>query len=180
MKIIATQTRIFKERENLENFIFEHVPVLKNKTILVSSARGKLLVLPKNSFATAERLRKAVLEPRWKIVGQILYPRGKKRYFRYSSLDLNTLGASEISKDKDRANFFMKRRGYPTRHGKTFFSSAWAEAIGSPRDIDAAYRYTQMIGFPIIVNQIAVAMARGSASICLITRICLLEAMLLM
>ncbi len=94
-----------------------------------------------------------VLEPKWKIVGQIVFKSGRKRYFRYSSLDLNPLGASDIAKDKDYANFFMKRMGYPTIVGKTFFSDQWGKAIGSRgRNIDAAYRYARRLGFPVIVK----------------------------
>ncbi|MDR3571810.1 MAG: cyanophycin synthetase [Candidatus Pacebacteria bacterium] len=95
---------------------------------------------------------RVLIEPTWNTVGQIVYQSGRKRYFRYSSLDLNTLGASEIAKDKDYANFFMKRMGYRTIVGKAFYSSRWAKAIGSHRDIDAAYRYAQTIGFPVIVK----------------------------
>ncbi len=93
-----------------------------------------------------------VIEPIWKIVGQIIFKNGRKRYFRYSSLDLNSLGASEIAKDKDYANFFMARMGYPTIPGKTFFSPDWAKSIGSPRTIDAAYRYAQTLQFPVFVK----------------------------
>ena len=95
-----------------------------------------------------------VMEPHWNIVGQIIFKNGRKRYFRYSSLDLNSLGASEIAKDKDYANFFMKRMSYPTVPGsKTFFSNSWAKAIGSPRrNIDAAYKYAKKLGFPVIVK----------------------------
>jgi len=75
---------------------------------------------------------KVVMEPEWNIVGQIIFKSGRKRYFRYSSLDINRLGSSEIAKDKDYANFFMKRMGYPTIPGsKTFFSDRWANAIGA-------------------------------------------------
>ena len=97
---------------------------------------------------------KVILEPEWNIVGQIIYKSGRKRYFRYSSLDLNALGSSEISKDKDYANFFMKRMGYPIiPNSKTFFSDSWAKAIGEQhRRIDDAYRYAQKIGFPVIVK----------------------------
>ena len=64
----------------------------------------------------APRIGAAVmLEPKWNIVGQINFKNGKKSYFRYSSLDLNPLGASEISKDKDFAYFFMGKMGYPNR-----------------------------------------------------------------
>jgi len=104
---------------------------------------------------------KVVMEPEWKISGQIIYKGGQKRYFRYSSLDLNTLGASEISKDKDYANFFMRKMGYATIRGKTFFSPRWAKAIGSDRDIDAAYRYARDQGFPIIVKPNSGSQGKG-------------------
>ena len=106
---------------------------------------------------------KVVIEREWNIAGQIVYRSGRKRYFRYSSLDLNTLGASEISRDKDYANFFMKRMGYPTVPGKTFFAPKWAEAIGSPRGIDAAYAYAQSIGFPVIVKPNSGSQGKGVA-----------------
>lgn len=95
-----------------------------------------------------------LIEPTWKIVGQITYQSGKRRYFRYSSLDLNPLGASEIAKDKDYATFFMARMGYPTVPGsKTFYSNEWARAIGARgRGIDDAYRYAQKLGFPVVVK----------------------------
>jgi D-alanine-D-alanine ligase-like ATP-grasp enzyme len=96
---------------------------------------------------------KVTLEPKWKIVGQVIFRNGKKRYFRYSSLDLNPLGASEIAKDKDYANFFMRKLGYPTIAGQTFFSDSWAKAIGMPhRGKAAAYRYALRLGFPVIVK----------------------------
>lgn len=93
-----------------------------------------------------------VMEPVWKIVGQIIFKNGRKRYFRYSSLDLNPMGASEVAKDKDYANFFMGRMGYPTIPGKTFFSKEWARAIGSRQGIDAAYHYAVTLGFPVVVK----------------------------
>ncbi len=93
-----------------------------------------------------------VLEPEWNIVGQIIFKNGRKRYFRYSSLDLNPLGASDIAKDKDYANFFMRRMGYPVVPGKAFFSGDWCKAIGSRRDIHAAYHYAKTLGFPVVVK----------------------------
>ncbi|MDO8619746.1 MAG: cyanophycin synthetase [bacterium] len=95
---------------------------------------------------------RVVLEPKWKIVGQVIFKNGKKRYFRYSSLDLNPLGASEIAKDKDYANFFMKKMGYPTVRGEAFYSDEWADAIGSARKIDHAFRFARKLGFPVIVK----------------------------
>ncbi|MFM2374873.1 MAG: hypothetical protein RLZZ234_868 [Candidatus Parcubacteria bacterium] len=95
---------------------------------------------------------KVVMEPEWGIVGQITYASGARRYFRNTSIDLNTLGASEIAKDKDYANFFMKRMGYRTIPGKTFFEKRWAEKIGSDRTMEAACAYARKVGYPQIVK----------------------------
>src|SRR3989344_4793730 len=76
---------------------------------------------------------RVVLEPEWKIAGQIVFKSGKKSYFRYNTLDLNPVGASDIAKDKDYATFFMHKMGYPTIEGKTFFRKDFAEALGSRR-----------------------------------------------
>lgn len=104
-----------------------------------------------------------VMEPDWEIVGQIIFKNGRKRYFSYSSLDLNPLGASEVAKDKGYANFFMKHMGYPTVPGKTFFSDQWAKAIGSPRNIDAAYQYARAIEFPVFVKPNSGSQGIGAA-----------------
>jgi D-alanine-D-alanine ligase-like ATP-grasp enzyme len=95
---------------------------------------------------------KIVIEPKWGIVGQIIFKNGRKSYFRYNCLDLNTLGSSEIATDKNYADFFMKKMGYPTIPGEAFFSSDWCRVIGSDRNIEAAYHYAQKIGFPLMVK----------------------------
>lgn len=84
-----------------------------------------------------------LIEPTWKMAGQVIFNNGVRRYFRYNAIDLNTIGASEIAKDKDYANFFMKKMGYPiVPKSKTFFAKRWGEAIGvTDCGIDAAYRY---------------------------------------
>ena len=95
-----------------------------------------------------------LLEPEWKIAGQITFKSGRKSYFRYNTLDLNPVGSSDIAKDKDYCNFFMKSLGYPVvPKSKTFYSQAWADAVGSPkRNIDAAYTYAEKIGWPVVVK----------------------------
>lgn len=94
-----------------------------------------------------------VMEPEWNIAGQIIFANGRKRYFRYSSLDLNGLGASDIAKDKDYANFFLSRMGYPTIEGKVFYSPDFGRAIGRPKqNIDAAFRYATSLGMPVVVK----------------------------
>ena len=42
---------------------------------------------------------------------------GRRSYFRYNTLDLNPVGASDIAKDKDYAAFFMAAMGYPVVPG---------------------------------------------------------------
>jgi len=109
-----------------------------------------------------------IMEPEWNIAGQIVFQNGRKRYFRYSSLDLNSLGASEIAKDKDYANFFMKKMGYSIVPGsRTFYSNEWAKVIGQPeRGITNAYCYAKKMGWPVIVKPnsgsqgVGVALAR--------------------
>lgn len=95
-----------------------------------------------------------IMEPEWQIVGQITFKSGRHSYFHYNTLDLNPMGGSEIARDKDYANFFMKSMGYPTvPSSKTFFSDQWCQVIGSPkRNIDAAYRHARKISFPVIVK----------------------------
>ena len=95
---------------------------------------------------------KLLMEPEWGIVGQITYRSGRRRYFRYTSIDANTMGASEVARDKGYANFFMKKMGYRTIPGRTFYSDHWAEVIGSSDDIHAAYRYAKRQGFPLMVK----------------------------
>lgn len=116
----------------------------------------------KESLALGRILRKiaprigasVLMEPEWETVGQITFKSGLHSYFRYNTLDLNPMGGSEIARDKDFSNFFMKAMGYPTVPGsKTFFSDVWGRAIGSPRrNTDAAYRYASKLGFPVIVK----------------------------
>lgn len=115
--------------------------------------KSEHLVLARLLQTLAPRLgARVILEPEWKIAGQINFRSGKRSYFRYNTLDLNPVGASDIAKDKDYANFFMRRMKYPTIRGKTFFSDEWCEAIGSKRNSNAAYRYARTLGFPVILK----------------------------
>jgi D-alanine-D-alanine ligase-like ATP-grasp enzyme len=108
---------------------------------------------------------KILFEPKWRTVGQISFRNGRKRYFRHNTIDLNTLGASDVAKDKGFANFFMEQMGYPVVPGRTFFSSDWCAAIGSRDDINAAYRYARSIGFPVVVKPNSGSQGKGVAKI---------------
>jgi D-alanine-D-alanine ligase-like ATP-grasp enzyme len=121
------------------------IPVMKRK-------KESLLLGPLLKRLGKRIGAKVVIEPQWRVVGQITFKSGKRSYFRYNTLDLNPVGASDVAKDKDYATFFMRAMGYPTIQGEAFFSDEWCVTIGSKRDIDAAYRFAQKIGFPVIVK----------------------------
>lgn len=106
-----------------------------------------------------------VIEPEWGFAGQITFKNGKKSYFKYNTLDLNPVGASDIAKDKDFAHFFMERLGYPiVPCSKTFFSKQWADAIGAHnRGIDDAYHYARAIRFPVVVKPNSGSQGKGVA-----------------
>lgn len=113
------------------------------------------LVLGKLLKKIAPRIGASVfLEPEWEIAGQIVFKSGRKSYFRYNTLDLNPVGASDTAKDKDYANLFMEHLGYPVvPNSETFFSKGWAEAIGArDRSIDDAYAHAKYLGFPVVVK----------------------------
>lgn len=105
------------------------------------------------------------IEPKWRIVGQIIFKNGNRSYFRYNTLDLNPVGASDVAKDKDYAAFFMQHMGYPTvPHSKTFFRKEWGEAIGvHNRTIEDACAYALRIGFPVIVKPNSGSQGHGVA-----------------
>lgn len=95
-----------------------------------------------------------LLEQEWGLVGQITFKSGRRSYFKYNTLDLNSVGSSEIAKDKDYSYYFMERMGYPVVPGsKAFYSKQWAEDIGSKsRGVEFAYRHAAEIGFPVFVK----------------------------
>lgn len=94
------------------------------------------------------------MEPNWQVVGQITFRNGKRSYFRGSSLGINPLGSSEIAKDKDHANMFMAKMGYPiVPDSRTFFSNPFVKVLGlEKRGIDGAFEYARKIGLPVIVK----------------------------
>lgn len=101
-------------------------------------------------------------EPTWGLVGQIAFQSGRKRYFKYSSIDINSLASSEIAKDKDYANFFMKKMGYPTTPGKAFYSQGWAKAIGVKQKATDPYAYAKELGFPVFIKPNSGSQGRGT------------------
>lgn len=93
-----------------------------------------------------------VIEPEYGRTGQIKLPGGRKFYFKNSPFNLNMAGASEIARDKAYTSYFLKKMGYPTPTGETFFSDEYCSAIGSKRNPAAAYKYARSLGWPVIIK----------------------------
>ena len=102
------------------------------------------------------------IEP-WGFVGVLVLKDGRRRYFRGASFDVNTLGASEVARDKDYAAYFLKQFGYPVPEGKTFFSKSWAEVVGSDQSAEAACMYAETLGWPVIVKPNSRSQGKGVA-----------------
>ena len=95
---------------------------------------------------------KVNLEPTYGMVGQLIDPSGRKFYFRGASLDLNTLGAMEIARDKGYASHFMKALGYPVPEGQAFYPDKFCQILHSDLNRQAAIEYARTLGFPVIVK----------------------------
>lgn len=95
---------------------------------------------------------KIILEPKYGRVGQMICPNGKIHYFKNNSFDLNPMGSSRVAKDKDYANYFMTKLGYPTIPGKAFYSEYFCKILKSKDGIKEAYKFAKKLGFPLIVK----------------------------
>src|SRR3989344_2223482 len=95
---------------------------------------------------------RVVIEPEWKVVGQIVYLNGVVKSFHFYSIDLNPLASSKIAKDKHIAKIFLKKAGYPVAEGQTIFEKSWAKAVKSERNISYAVKYAKKLGYPLIVK----------------------------
>lgn len=95
---------------------------------------------------------KIIIEREFGFVGQLIYPNGVHKFFRATTVDINTMGASAIAVDKDYAKFFMKKMNYPVIEGDKFYSKSWAKTIDSKDDINKAWNYAQKIGMPVFLK----------------------------
>lgn len=103
--------------------------------------------------ALAERVGcQILLEPKYELAGQVLFPDGRKFYFKSTSLDINGHGASEVAKDKSYTRFFMSEMGYKIPRGETFFSDYWCEVNEAVNDSEAAVKFAGSLGYPLIVK----------------------------
>lgn len=92
------------------------------------------------------------IEKEWGVVGKISYPNGKSKFFRATTLDINTMGASSIAVDKDYSKIFMREMGYPVIPWKKFYSDSWAKQIKSKDTINKAWKYASKIGLPVFLK----------------------------
>ena len=95
---------------------------------------------------------RVIVEPKWGVVAQIIYPNGVVRSLRFYSLDLNHISSADIAKDKDYAKFFMKKRGYPVATGETVFKNSWAKTVKSSKTISYGKKYAKKLGYPVIIK----------------------------
>ncbi len=101
------------------------------------------------------------LDPVYGRAGQLTAPDGRRFYFRGTIFDLNTLGASEVARDKDYAAYFMESLGYPVPEGRAFYSDRTCEWLGSDLNKAAAYDYALKLRFPVIVKPNSRSQGRG-------------------
>ncbi len=95
---------------------------------------------------------KVLVEPEYGVVGQITFKSGKTTFFRSINFNLNPTGSSHIAKDKGYTKFFLKKFGYCTPEGKTFFSDALNSRLERKRTIDEGWKYATFLGLPVIVK----------------------------
>jgi D-alanine-D-alanine ligase-like ATP-grasp enzyme len=92
------------------------------------------------------------LEPDYGFVGEITFREGKKALFRDRNFNINPQGSSEIARDKGYADFFLRRYGYDTIEGQTFFSEKLNERLTIKRSMDDGFRYAGTLGFPVVLK----------------------------
>ncbi len=108
---------------------------------------------------------KVLIDPHFGYAGRIEFPNGNVCFFKYNHIDINTVGSSEIAKDKDYAAFFLKELSYKTISGRTFFSDEWARDIGSDQTKEKAIEYAEKIGFPVFVKPNSSGLGYGVAQV---------------
>lgn len=105
------------------------------------------------------------IEPEWGYAGVVVYPSGVRRYFRSSTLDINTMGASDIARDKGYTRHFLKQAGFPVAEGQTFLSAGWAKKLKSPDrgGVRNAWKYARQLGLPVFVKPNSKSQGTGVA-----------------
>jgi D-alanine-D-alanine ligase-like ATP-grasp enzyme len=92
------------------------------------------------------------IEPIHRRVGCLIFPDGRRSYFRGLSLDLNGLASSHLARDKGWALHFLRELGYTVPRGDAFYSAELRRRIASTKDVDAAWAFARQLGMPVIVK----------------------------
>jgi len=104
-------------------------------------------------------VRRVIVEPTYGYVGRIEYHNGQVHVFRGTNLGVNSVGASELSKDKGYIKFFLRQLGYSTPEGEVFLMPEYLEVITrnlsrkgferEQRSANQAHAYAEStIGYP--------------------------------
>ncbi len=116
----------------------------------------KINKYPKTTLMISRLAKKADLifnlEPQSKHVGQLIMPNNKKLYVKNTSMDINNFAASEIARDKDYTNYFLKKMKYPVAKSKAFFSDSWCKVNNTKNNYRQALKFARAIGFPLIIK----------------------------
>lgn len=108
-----------------------------------SVATPRLQLVTELVLKAAERIGARVfLEPRSGFAGRIQFLNGKSTLFRYTSFDVNGIGASDVARDKDCAAFFMSQMGYSVPEGRVFLRG----------ELDSAVEYARQLGYPVFAK----------------------------
>ena len=105
------------------------------------------------------------IEPEWGYAGSVVYSSGIRRYFRSSTLDINTMGASDIARDKGYTRHFLMQADFPVAEGRTFLSASWAKKLNTPSrgGIINAWKYAKRLGLPVFVKPNSKSQGTGVA-----------------
>lgn len=105
------------------------------------------------------------VEKEWGYTGYIISKNGKKVFFKNKNLDVNSVGAYMLARDKMYTKFFLKKAGLVVPSGKAFFSKEKCKAIHSKDTVEQAFIYARKIGLPVIVKPNSQSLGLGVAKV---------------
>ncbi len=91
-------------------------------------------------------------EPNYGYMGVVILPCGRYMTFNNWQIGLNGQGAASLARDKDFCLHFIGRFGWPVPEGRAFYSDRWCRVIGSENGIEAAVKYADKVGWPLVAK----------------------------
>jgi len=147
--------------------------VLKHQTLEIKPHYPFITKLLLDLFQSNElpNVRAVDIEPEYGHAGRIVYKNGSIQLFRATKLGINSLGASEISRDKGYTKYFLDALGYCTPRGRVFLQFDHIKAIDKKlskygfkgyMDINSIYSYiAATIGYPCFIKPNASSQGNG-------------------